>query len=265
VYALLRDRYGFAAEDMMLLVDEPERAIGPDGARLPTEPGVPDRRTVLRAIEGFGERVPDPDPERPTQFVFYYAGHGERAGPADQVGWLVLTGYREDHDSARDERGYDMAHLASDVRRKTGCDHHLLLVDCCFSGFTVHKRGDPTQDPTEVYELWRKPALAVITAGTEEERAYEYDDASVFTSLLLEALDGVPPERRPLADGYRRGGRSSRECCDGIVTDAELGIFLHEVLPQRRRNSGRMRQTPQYLRGLEGDDVGQFLFLPRAR
>jgi hypothetical protein len=263
VYRLLRDRFGYAPQDMLLLVDDPAAALDADGSRLPAAPGLPTRGRVAKAIEEIGERVKAADGTAPLQFLFYYAGHGTVEEPGERVGYLILSGYHDDLSVAQDLRGYDMGHLASDLRRKIASKHHLLLIDCCYSGFSVNKRGDPTRDPSRVYELWKNPALAVVTAGKEDERVYERAGASFFTTVLLEALGGGDAPRS-LADGYRTGiGGWEPPVADGIVTDAELGVYLRDQVPARMQRAGSDRQTPLYFRGLEGDDVGQFLFVPR--
>jgi hypothetical protein len=251
---------------MELLVDEPARALEADGkTRLPVAEGVPDLNHVLRELEGFGARATRDAHTAPTQFVFYYAGHGQVREPgAEGIGYLVLTGY-DDKTKAPDLRGYNMGHLASDIRKKVACTHNLLQIDCCYSGFTVNTVGDPTLDPSRVYEMWDNPALAVITAGREDETVGEREGGAgaYFTGILLEAL-GADPDKRPLADGYVKGGEDPAPAnFDGIVTDAELGVYLREVLPGRLKRARLTVQRPLYFRGLEGDDVGQFLFISR--
>ena len=68
------------------------------------------------------------------------------------------------------------------------------------------------------------------------------------------------------ADGFARGRAEVRpEHRDGIVTDAELGLYLEsQVLLYCEGQKLPLRQTPQYVRGMEQDDVGQILFVPRA-
>jgi hypothetical protein len=256
VYRMLRDRYGFAPEDMLLLVDEPERALEADGSTpLPVAQGRPDVDGVQRAIDRLGRRVGGLVDRSRTQLVFYYGGHGVRTGPGEKVGYLALAGWSEDGKVPKDRRGYDMANLPGDVRRKIGCTHSLLLIDSCYSGFTVNKRGDPSEDPSRVYERWDDPALAVITAGREDQQVPEGPDGSYFTEVLLEGL-GAQAEKSAHADASR----------DGIVTDAELGAWLAQMVKERVKRAGSsMEQTPLYFRGLLDDDVGQFLFVPRLR
>lgn len=264
VYALLRDRFGYAPDDMLVLCDEPERVRTPDGAVVATRKDRPDRPGIERAIEDVAYRVKVAvEQGDAAQFVFYYAGHGTPSLVSDRLGYLVLAGYLDERESAQDSRGYDMAHLGPDLRTRINARHQLLLIDCCFSGFTARTRGDPLDAPSEVFELWSQEAQAVITAGRRDQKVHE---PSIFHRVLLEGLGGGEPPGRMLADGYVKGGvGGSPDLPDGIVTDAELGLYLTETVPSRCRLAHKDEHTPLYVRGLEGDGVGQFLLIPRAR
>lgn len=263
VYALLRDRFGYAPDDMVVLCDEPERVRTPDGALVPARPDRPDRPGVERAIEDVAYRVKVAvEQGDAAQFVFYYAGHGTPSLVSERLGYLVLAGYLDERENAQDSRGYDMAHLGPDLRARVNARQQLLLIDCCFSGFTARTRGDPLGAPSEVFELWSQEAQAVITAGRRDQVVHE---PSIFHRVLLEGLGGGEPPGRMLADGYVAGGVGGPDLPDGIVTDAELGLYLTETVPSRCRLAHKDEHTPLYVRGLEGDGVGQFLFVPRAR
>jgi hypothetical protein len=259
VYTMLRDRFGFAEDNLWLLADEPDRALDADGTPLPNR-DVPTRENVSRALEEIAKVTKQAKQEgKRTQFVLYYAGHGQTEARAEDIGYLVLSGYLEGEADGvpADIRGYDMGHLSRDVARMVGSSHQLLLVDCCFSGFAATARGNPLENPSSLYELWGRRAHVIITAGTAEQRAWEKKkhgvDSSMFARVLLDGL-GANEGEPMLADANR----------DGLVTDAELGAWLSQQVPKEFSRYAQETQTPVYVRGLPGDDVGQFLFVPSA-
>ncbi len=128
----------------------------------------------------------------------------------------------------------------------------MLLIDCCFSGFVTKARGNINENPEKIYQMWKANAHAIVTAGSEKQRSFEIGDKAIFSSTLLRGLGGADGKGPMLADGNH----------DGVVTDAELGAYLQIEVPRQFGTSSNT-QTPQYLRGTEGDDVGQFLFIPR--
>lgn len=253
LFGLLRDKFGYKPEDMLVLVDEPDRALDRQGNKVPVY-ARPTRENVSRALQQLAKetgRYPEGDR---TNFVFYYAGHGHTFKRADEIGYLVLSDFWETPEDRRvpDTQAYNMGHLARDIRQNIKSSHQMLLIDCCFSGFVTKARGNPKAEPSAIYELWKTRAHVVITAGTADQRAFEVGTSSVFSQTLFRGL-GIETERM-LADANN----------DGILTDAELGVWMSEEVPKMFARSART-QTPQYLRGLEElDDVGQFLFLPRG-
>jgi len=128
--------------------------------------------------------------------------------------------------------------------------HQMLLIDCCFSGFAVKARGNINDNPQKIYEMWKNNAHAILTAGSEKQRSFEVGERAIFTKTLLRAL------------GSDSGSMPADLNEDGVVTDAELGAFLQNQVPKQFEGTS-LTQSPQYLRGTEGDDVGQFLFIPR--
>lgn len=255
LYRLLRDRYGYDPANMRLLLDDAKAANEPDGTALPVA-GTPDRATVSRCLEQLGERTRLHPESEVSRFLLYYGGHGVRVESARTIGFLVLSGFAENRNLPEGERvsddlaGYDMGQLSRDVQKRIRSEHQLLLIDCCFSGFAVRRRGDPLDTASVIYRNWRKRAHVVITAGTEEEPVYELSDGrSLFGGAVLDALGGDHGELHADTDQ------------DGIVSDAELGFFLRQQVEDRAARMYR-KQRPYYVRGLEGDDVGQFLFVP---
>ncbi|MBX3459650.1 MAG: caspase family protein [Planctomycetes bacterium] len=251
VYGMLRDKFGYAPENMRVLVDEPDRTLDWTGRKVPVN-GMPTRANMSRMLAELSEQTRRYPKGDRTNFVFYYAGHGETIERADTIGYLCLTDFWEKRDEKTpDIYGYNMGHLARDIRQNIKSSHQLMLVDCCFSGFVTKTRGDPKSDPSAIYEMWKSHAHVVMTAGTEGQVVYEKGKHSMFSGALFRAL------------GMEGGSLIADTNGDGIVTDGELGAFIPAEVERKLAGTGKV-QTPQYLRGLEDlDDVGQFLFVPR--
>ncbi|NUO16138.1 MAG: caspase family protein [Planctomycetaceae bacterium] len=250
LYCLLRDKFGYKPENMRLLVDEPERCLDSKTGKPLKNEGMPTRQNVSKALEDMSKLTGRYEKGDRTNFVFYYAGHGETEKRASDIGYLILSGYWESDRSAPDVQAYNMGHLSRDIREKIHSTHQVLLIDCCFSGFVTRTRGSYDQNPEKIYELWKSKAHAILTAGSEKQVAYEVGEQSVFSATLFRAL------------GEGTKGMMADVNGDQIVTDAELAMYLRQEVP-KIFDGTRRTQTPQYHRGTEGDDVGQFLFLPR--
>ncbi|MCC6149404.1 MAG: caspase family protein [Planctomycetes bacterium] len=251
LYCLLRDKFGYKPENMWLLVDDPDKCLDvKDGAKLPNR-ATPTRKGVLQALQEISKATGRYVKGDRTNFVFYYAGHGESTKSASDVGYLVLSEAWEAGDNrVWDMVGYDMGHLSRDIRKQVHSTHQMLLIDCCFSGFAVKARGNINDNPQKIYEMWKNNAHAILTAGSEKQRSFEVGERAIFTKTLLRAL------------GSDSGSMPADLNEDGVVTDAELGAFLQNQVPKQFEGTS-LTQSPQYLRGTEGDDVGQFLFIPR--
>ncbi|MGQ0613103.1 MAG: hypothetical protein ACT4PV_05125 [Planctomycetaceae bacterium] len=253
LYRLLRDRYGYDPAHMRLLLDDSTVAIEPDGASL-TVAGLPDHDTVLRCLEELGALTLALPEQVLSQFLLYYAGHGDRRAASKAIGYLVLSGFAENRarppESRRpdDSVGLDMGQLSDNVQKFVRSEHKLLLIDCCFSGFAALTRGDPFENLSSIYLGWRRPAHIVLTAGTEGEPVRE-DRRSFFARAVFDAL------------GWGEGPLLADVNQDGIVTDAEFGRFVQIHVEERAAQGGHV-QRPYYVRGLPGDGLGQFLFKP---
>ncbi len=250
LFCLLRDRFGYKTENIRLLVDEPERCLDSKTGRPLINNGIPTRENVSRTLEELSKLTGRYEKGDRTNFLFYYAGHGETEKRASEIGYLILSGYWESDKSAPDVQAYNMGHLSRDIREKIHSSHQILLIDCCFSGFVTKARGNVNENPQAIYELWKSKAHAIVTAGSEKQRSFESGEKSIFSGTLFRALGGESESM--LADVNK----------DGLVTDAELAAYLSSEVPKQFAGS-KLTQTPQYHRGTEGDDVGQFLFIPR--
>ena len=106
--------------------------------------------------------------------LFYFAGHGTVNN---------LDGYLVTQDAERYDEGVPMneiLRLANDSR----VDEVTILLDCCHSGAFGN---EPSIDNTKA--LLRE-GLSVITAGRGDQPSVEIDGGGIFTSLVLDALNG---------------------------------------------------------------------------
>ena len=252
-YCLLRDGFGYPPQNMRLLVDEPEVAKDPSGRALDVY-AAPDYMSLERAIEELAEVTNRAQAGSINSFVFYFAGHGDRLDKekkksAKTIGYLVLSGYWENRDNPANMRGFEMGYLSKHISDMIGASHQLLLVDCCFSGLAAVPRGALAGDG-RIFQFWKKRANVVITAATDKEQAFEEESGQSFFAKTLMCGLGADSQGPLPADLNM----------DGIVTDEELGAYVQDQVPK----VGNVPQNPMHFRGLEGDDVGQFLFVPSA-
>jgi caspase domain-containing protein len=194
---------------------------------------VPDANaaTVQAKIKTFLAANNDHD----TRLLIYYAGHG---ATVDGTGYLVPV-------DAPDPDAPDyMAKIVSteDIRNwsmNAHAKHILFIFDSCFSGAVFLTRANlkPSND------LFLADAMRTtrefITSGSENE---EVGADSYFAGKVVEGLNGA-------ADIYP----------DGVVTAAELGYWLKNVV------SAQGRQTPQYGAAPSNKYVsGDVLFVPNT-
>lgn len=105
--------------------------------------------------------------------LLYFAGHGH----IEPTGGYLLAS-----DARRGDEGVSLAEivsLANDSRAK----NRVLLLDSCHSGIA----GNP---PNSGEMAVLKEGMTVLTASTQEQYASEEDGRGVFTTLLVDALNG---------------------------------------------------------------------------
>jgi len=121
--------------------------------------------------------------------------------------------------------------------------HLLYLVDACYGGLlTIGSRGiDPQTTSNYIDKITEDKARQIITAGGRDEEVMEKSEwgHSAFTKNLIRAL--------------KDGKADYSE--DGIITAAELGIYLNEKVTIDSEN----QQTPQY--GRMTSQEGEFVFV----
>ncbi len=258
---VLVERYEYPLQNIHVLADNTRDVL--DAAQLSALSGrqIPEptfanfTKTVTRLSEVMRKRG-----QTRSRFLFYFAGHGDVfPGNKEQLGYLIFSGFDPENPNST---GYEMGELERLFKRHLNNSHRLLVVDSCFSGATITQRSGE-KPSANLYEKWGKEARVILTASSDKQQASEIRGSSVLMATLLE---GVGPELA--ADRADEKGQK-----DGIVTDEELAIYLKENVrrkcPTEEDDASEAARacrstTPQYVRLVPtGDEVGQFLFVPK--
>lgn len=165
--------------------------------------------------------------------LFYYSGHG----------LLKSTGgYIATSDSKRYNDGISMSEilgLATNSRARS----KIIILDCCYSGsFAESNLGN-----SSISNLCDE--LTVITASRNTESADEIGDHGVFTSLLIDALEGGAADIR----GHITAGSIYAYIDSALGAWAQRPIFKTNVsrfVPIRSINPKipleKLRRIPKY-------------------
>ena len=173
------------------------------------------------------------------RIIFYFAGHGltRESSMGENLGFFLPVDYRPDSPHATAITMNEVHSWAKDLRAR----HVLFIFDACFSGIIG---GTPRSNRDYNLDfLAANPGRHVITAGTKDDYAQEYDSLQhgVLTHYLLRGL-------RSDADIYPR---------DGIVTLKELELYLME----RVTNYTEGKQHPKLVQFLNEGDGELFIEL----
>lgn len=132
-----------------------------------------DRPTLRHAIEELFKGDSDIS-------LLYFSGHGFLKSTG---GYIVTTDFRQyDEGISMD----DILNLANQSQAKD----KIIILDCCHSGAC----GTPTLTGGNVAQL--SEGLSVLTASRDSEAALEVNGCGVFTSLVVNALQGGAADLR---------------------------------------------------------------------
>ncbi len=106
--------------------------------------------------------------------LFYFAGHGhiESSG-----GYLLAS------DSRRGDEGVSLSEILA-LANKSKAKNKIIILDSCHSGIA----GSP---PGFTENAILSEGLTILTASTQDQYATEKNGRGVFTTLLVDALNGV--------------------------------------------------------------------------
>ena len=112
--------------------------------------------------------------------LFYFSGHGYIKSTG---GYLVTT------DAKKYDEGVSMDDILS-LANNSQAKNKIVVLDCCHSGAL----GSPSMSGSKISQL--SEGLSVLTASRNSESALEVNGAGVFTSLLVDALQGGAADLR---------------------------------------------------------------------
>jgi len=112
--------------------------------------------------------------------LLYFSGHGFLNAIG---GYIVTPDYRQY------DEGVSMDEILT-LANKSGAQDKIVILDCCHSGVF----GSPAALGTAVSHLIE--GIVVLTASRPSEAALEVSGHGVFTSLLLDALQGGAADLR---------------------------------------------------------------------
>lgn len=106
--------------------------------------------------------------------LFYFAGHGhiETSG-----GYLLAS------DSLRGDEGVSITEILA-LANKSKARNKIIILDSCHSGIA----GTP---PSSENHSVLAEGLSILTASTQDQYATEENGRGVFTTLFVDALNGV--------------------------------------------------------------------------
>lgn len=106
--------------------------------------------------------------------LFYYSGHGH----IDSVGGYLVT-----PDFQMNDWGVSLQDVLT-IANKSSCKERIIILDSCFSG-AMGNISTVGQNTAVINE-----GVTILTASRNSETSLETNGHGLFTSLLLEALNG---------------------------------------------------------------------------
>ena len=105
--------------------------------------------------------------------LFYFAGHGH----IEATGGYLLAS-----DSSRGDEGVSLSEILT-LANNSPAKNKIIILDSCHSGIAgTAPTGDQLATLSE--------GLTILTASTKDQYATEENDRGVFTTLLVDALNG---------------------------------------------------------------------------
>lgn len=199
--------------------------------------GAAARRTaILETLERYQSMLGPDD-----ALIVFFAGHGQTVELEShgRAGFLIPFDADLDLTDTRNvDEWKDAAismHELGECVQQMKARHVLILADACYSGFLGKRSGHDQR--VDLRELMGRPSRMVITAGTEDQAAFEIESLQhgIFTHVLLEELrKDYPVSATEVFTSLRRGVAA--------ISSAKMLPQLREVVT----------------------DNGEFVFLPKA-
>ncbi len=106
--------------------------------------------------------------------LFYFSGHGTLTS---RGGYIVTRDFR------RYDEGISMDEILL-LANNSKATNKIIMLDCCHSGAF----GSPESAESDISQLGS--GLTILTASRKTESAVEINGSGIFTSLLVDALQG---------------------------------------------------------------------------
>ena len=175
------------AEAVHTLLGDPRRAGYPAGQLKLLKGSTATRDNILTELDDLATRVKQ-DPDRDSTAMIYFSGHGLRKPAPSPAYYLIPHGYKDGHEATTAISGAEFsARIAAIPARKL-----IVFLDCCHAAGVPKAPGfAPAPIPPDLEDqLGRGSGLVIVASSREDERSYTGTPYSVFTTCLLEALDG---------------------------------------------------------------------------
>ncbi|MBE9582090.1 MAG: caspase family protein, partial [Proteobacteria bacterium] len=193
------------------------------------------KANIMKVLSGDLSKISEKD----SVFVFW-AGHGctEKTSRGD-LGYLVpFDGTFEESELYEN---ISMTMIKDDISKRIPAKHIFYVMDSCYSGLLVAKRGaarKTARDFSYLQEITKEEACQVLTAGSKDQQVLDGGPRghSVFTGRFIEVLENT----------------------DDFITATEVSAIVKERVFSDARTRGHT-QTPKYgeLFGL-----GDYVFVP---
>ncbi len=177
------------------------------------------------------------------RLVFYFAGHGIALdGDDGPAGYLIPQDARSD-----DRETFLPMQFLHEKLTALPCRHCLTILDCCFSGaFRWASTRSLTRMPEvihrERYERFiRDPAWQVLTSAAHDQEALDILSGNVIGER--ETSGDHSPFAQALFDALRGAGDVIP---DGVITAAELYIYLRDHVEVDAEAQAQHQQTPSF-------------------
>lgn len=119
--------------------------------------------------------------EDPGEALFYFSGHGA----VTEVGGCLAT-----YEGERDDWGIPMQEVIDRAcSKESRVSHVLLILDCCYSGEIGDAPSLNTPHTHNPLSVLRRN-MTIIAASRDYQSAVEVGGHGLFTSAVLDALDG---------------------------------------------------------------------------
>jgi len=105
--------------------------------------------------------------------IFYFSGHGY----VENTGGYLITSECSDGDD-----GFPLTELLQ-IANESKARNKIIILDCCHAGFMGKDVGNTNTSTMS-------EGMTILTASSETQYALEENGSGVFTSLLVDALNG---------------------------------------------------------------------------